>query len=332
MALLLWLLTALVPCLLGMGALRVLYGSRTAQEMSLADSVLTGGMICIGLAEAAHLTAVVLGWSFSRCVKIFCVGVAVLCVAAAIVLVLTKKGGAKSGKIIGKISFNQVPWLLFAAVAVAQLICVMTMQNVYIVGDMTLETVNSFLDSDAVYEINPLTGGAYSAGMPFRLKILCLPTLYGSVCKAFGMDPQQFIYGMVPAFVLLGSYLAYSTLAKYFFPEDSAKRGLFMLFVAVLFAAGDYMPGMDGFNVLHSGFRGVAIRGAVLLPYTFGLMLRRKYKSVCLCILAEACIVWTLYGAGACLLVAAAMAVLNMGMKWYAGRKGGEEDAACRNS
>ena len=220
MALLLLLLTALVPCLLGMGALRVFYGGRNAQEMSLPDCVLNGGIIVIGLAEAANLAAVMLGWSFSRCVKVFWIGLAVCCVAAVVVLVVARRRGMELGK-RSKILQNKalavrnLPWLLFALTAVMQVIYVGTMQGVSVDGDMTLESVNSFLDSDRVYEINPLTGNAYTLGMPVRLKVLCLPTLYGILSQSFGIGAELLVYGIVPMTVLVGSFLSYSILAKY---------------------------------------------------------------------------------------------------------------------
>ena len=333
MALLLLLLTALVPCLLGMGTLRVFYGGRTAQEMSLADGVLTGGIICIGLAETSHLGAVMMGWSFSCCIKVFYIGVAVLCVASILELIWSLRKYSGIGLIFERgTSRARILWILFAAVAVMQLIYVSTMQKVSIAGDMTLETVNSFLESDRVYEINPLTGKAYTLGMPLRLKILCLPTLYGILCQSFRINSEQLVYGISPMIVLLGSFFAYSTLAKYFFPKDLVKRGMFMLLVAVLFAMGDYMLGMDGFGVMHSGFRGVTIRAVILLPYTVGLVLRRKYRLIVLCVLAEACMVWTLYGIGACAFVAVGMLSLRFIIQWYTKRMGREEDAICRNS
>jgi membrane-bound ClpP family serine protease len=70
------------------------------------------------------------------------------------------------------------------------------------------------------------------------------------------------------------------------------------------------MPGVDGFDVFYGGFRGVTIRAAVLLPYLLSCLMDRKYTGVILCILAEACIVWTLYGAGVCLLVTVAWLIL----------------------
>ena len=329
MALLLWLLAALVPCLLGMGALRILYGSRTAQEMSTADSILTGGIICIGLAEAAHLAAVVLGWSFSRCIKSFGIGLLILLAAAIAVIFLCRRKEADRPWKYGNIKRRIQPiWIVFFMAATVQLIYVSLAEGISATGDITLETVNSFLYTDAVYKVNPLTGKEYTLGMPLRLKILCLPTVYAGVCQVFGQSPEQVIYGMIPAFVLIAGFLAYSTVAQYFFPEDSGKRGLFMLLVAVLFVAGDYMHGMDGFGVMHQGFTGVAIRAAVFLPYTFGAVLRKKYKLAVLCVLAEACVVWTFYGAGVCLFVLVGMLAVSFVRKKLS-RTGGKEAEKC---
>ena len=348
MALVLWLLMALVPCLIGMGALRILYGSQTTQEMGLADCILTGGMICIGLAEAANLGAVALGWSFSRCVNVFVIEVIVVVLAAAVVLLVCRCKGAcvvkgflrqgnGDGIGIGKSTATEsggkpflteyLPWFAFALLVLIQLIYVMTEQGVYVDGDMTLETVVSFQQTDAVYQVNPMTGRPYTLGIPSRLKILCLPTLYGILSQAFGIDAELLVYGMVPGFVLLGSYLAFSTVARQIFPGKSYWRGVFMAFTALLLGVGNYLYGMDGFGVMHAGFRGVTIRGAILIPYVFGLLLRKKYKLVLLCICVEACIVWTLYGMGACLLISMAMVVIQLIMSGYAKRQSRGEEA-----
>lgn len=345
MALVLWLLVALVPCLIGMGALRILYGSQTTQEMSLADYILTGGMICIGLAEAAHFGAVMLGWSFSRCTNVFLGEIIAVTLLAVLVVLLYRRKGIPvwagfpgrgqaprdrriSGGADGRTGFymKKLPWVVFGMLVIAQLIYACTGQGVYVDEDMTLETVNSFLVSDAVYQVNPMTGRAYTQGLPLRLEILCLPTLYGAVSSIFGIAPDALVYEMVPGFVLAGCYLAYNTLAKYFFPKDSLRRGVFLAAVALLLSVGDYMYGMDGFGVMHAGFRGVTIRGAILIPYVFGLLLRKKYRLLLLCICAEACIVWTLYGMGACLLIAVLMPVLQLALRRYDLFKSREEE------
>lgn len=333
MAFVFWLLAALVPCLIGMGALCVLYRSQVRQEMTLADGMLTGGMICIGLAEAAHLEAVVLGWSFSRCVLLFgvAIGVATLLAVGMLVLslvldrkknVTVKMARPEHGERRGKI-LSYLPMGFFAVLAFMQLAMILKGQAVYVDGDLTLETVVSFLESDALYEMNPMTGRPYALGIPSRLKILCLPTLYGALCSMFALEPATLVITIIPVLVLVGSYLSYYTLAQYFFPGDAWKRGVFLAIAALLIGVGDYFYGMDGFGLLHSGFRGVSIRGAVLLPYLFGLLLRRKYKLVLLCIFAEACIVWTFYGAGACVAVAAGMLVIGWGYRRLTCRKNG---------
>ena len=334
MAFAFWLLAALVPCLIGMGALRVLYRGQALREMSLADGMLTGGMICIGLAEAAHLGAVVLGWSFSRCVLLFGVAAGTMTILAIGVLVLGILSDRKKGKIGKNVRPKQtktkynlaacLPAVAFAMLALWQLAMIRKGLAVYVDGDLTLETVASFLESDALYTVNPMTGRPYALGIPSRLKILCLPSLYGALCSIFALEPATLVIRIIPVLVLAGSYLAYYTLAKYFFPEDIWKRSVFMAAAALLVSAGDYLYGMDGFGLLHSGFRGVTIRGAVLLPYLFSLLLRRKYKLVLLCILAEACIVWTFYGAGACVAVTVGMLAIGAVYRRIKARKAGK--------
>lgn len=341
MALLLWLFMALIPFILGKGALCILYGNQPTQEMSPADSILTGALMIIGLAEAAHLGACLLGRSFSDCVIFFGIGVGV-CLFAAVLILLIKRNKDKKNHILRRkkarertkralagryTKSRQIICVVFGILVMIQLISIITTQSVYLDGDMTLETVNSFLASDGIYQVNPMTGKAYTVGIPLRLKILCLPTFYAILCQMFGLDAGTVVLSVLPAFVLLGSYLAYSVLAKRLFAEDAVKRGLFLVLVALLFSAGDYMFGMDGFGVLHSGFRGVTIRAAVLLPYTLGLMLRKKYKLVLLCILAEACIVWTLYGLGACAAVAFGILCVQYALAWHAKHKAGKEGA-----
>ncbi len=310
-----YLFCLLVPCLLGNAVLRVFYGKCRTQDITLADSALTGGMVVIGLAEAAHLGAIALGRSFSDCERLFLAGLVVLFIVAVILIVagkLLKKEDERlrEQRASGRKQIqtrDQILYFVFGAAALIQLLLIVTEQKVYFTGDMTAETVNSILDTNAIYQVNPLTGQAYTLGMPLRLKILCLPTLYAIYCDLFDMSAVQVVWTVVPALTLLGSYLSFFTVAKALFPEDVRKRGIFMLFVALLLWVGDYMYGVDGFAVQYAGFRGVSIRMAVLLPYTFGLILRRKWKLVPLCILTEACIVWTLYGMGICLLVTVGM-------------------------
>ena len=190
-----------------------------------------------------------------------------------------------------------------------------------------VETVESFLVSDGIYQVNPMTGMPYAEGMPLRLKILCLPTLYGSLCRWTGLEPGLMVQRIVPMAVLLGSYGAFSLLGRTLFPQEGRMRALFLLLVSALMWAGAYAYGMEGFDLLCSGWRGVSIRGGVLLPWTASLCLRRKWPGVCLCVLAEACTVWTFYGCGACLAMAAGLAAAGLLCRKLSGRAPGRQTA-----
>ena len=77
------------------------------------------------------------------------------------------------------------------------------------------------------------------------------------------------------------------------------------------------MYGVDGFNLLCCGWRGVTIRNLVLLPWLFSLCLRGKRFGILLCLAAEVCLVWTLYGLGVCAVVAVGMLLCGYLVKKY---------------
>lgn len=344
MAYLLWLFMAAVCYLSGKGALSVLYGQPKNREMTKADNMLTGYLINIGLTEAAHLGTVLLGRSLSDCVKLYLSGLGI-CMAASAAVLLWNRYGCK-GNLSGwkkpdrkhleqtnsgykrfrqkkeeqqrRVSADmsaytreqQILSVIFGILVLLQIISIITGERVYLEGDMTVETVNSFLTANGIYRVNPLTGEPYLLGLPLRLKILCIPTQYAVFCRIFHLSAEQVAWNIMPALILILGYLAYGLLAKALFPESRVKRAWFMIASALLIAAGDYLYGMDGFGAMHSGFRGVSVRALVLIPYTIGLVLRGKWKPVILCILAEACIVWTLYGMGACFFIAVVLSLI----------------------
>lgn len=337
--------------LLGAGAMGVLYG-RQFGKLYMADKLIVGLMVMVGAAQAAHLAAVFSTCSFTDAVRWFSLLIAVLIFASlGVRLCLARAGrsgapagerdGGRSGRRAGRAGargdrrqgrgLSKRPgwsgadctpfvWgaaLLFSLLVIYQIVTIVSGDSVYRAGDMTAETVESFLETDGIYRVNPLTGQAYQAGVPFRIRILGLPTLYGIICRVFGLQAAELVWTLVPLYVLLLSYLAYWTLAETFFAgkKNIEKRLLFMALVAAVFCVGDYLYGLDGFGLLHCGYRGVTIRNGILLPYTVGLMLRHRWKPVVLCILAEACLVWTLYGMGACLLTALGMGAVCLWQK-----------------
>ena len=291
------------------------------------DFLIAGEIVIIGLAAAAHLAAVFFGWSFSMCALLFG---ALLCAG------LTGGGGiwlfcrVRSGKFFSRgenrtaalrIRFGSRTegWLcaVFALMFLSQIIFICMGDTNCREGDMTVETVGSFLASDALYQINPMTGHPYTQGIPSRLRILCLPTLYACLSRLTGMSPMTVVWKVIPVITLVSSYTAFTLVSVSLFPKMEGevygeKRACFMTIVSLLMWVGAYQPGMDGFQLLCGGWMGVTIRNLVFLPWLLSLCLRRKWIFAALCIPAEICIVWTLYGCGICLLAAAGMAAVRI--------------------
>lgn len=341
MAVLLCVCMVLVPTVIGNGILVILYGKKQENTFLIADSLLLGMIAVLGVVEAAHMCAVVTKLSFSVSVKILG-GLIAFFSLAAIMLILVKYFRVGSGKdlrkvgqrkFLGKLS-EKFTFLsvLFVLLVASQAVYIVAGGRIYLGGDMMVETVESFLYTDGIYQVNPLTGAAYQEGIPLRLEILCLPTLYGALSRMSGLTPRFVVWTLVPVMTLLLSYNAFFCLGRCLFPVEQKKREAFLIVVALILWAGGYHYVMDGFGVLYSGFRGVVIRNLVLMPYLLSLCLRRRWLAVLLCVAAEACIVWTLYGAGVCLLASAAMAICGLTEhrlgKAGGGNKGDRKDEA----
>lgn len=333
MVILLWILMALALCLLGGGVMRCLCGSRLEGDYTPGEFVPAGFCVLIGATEVFHLVAVFGGWSVSLIAFLWVGFISVLTIGTGILLLTVRKSKTtrRSKSAISKeMSISWAEQLLagaFALSVVFQIIMIMTGNRNCDTKDMTLEMVRTFLVQDQIYDVNPLTGQPYTAGVPLRLQILCLPSLYAFLCRVTGLDAELVVCRVVPVTVLIVSYFAYSIPGKILFGRDRTGRLLMLFVISVLYWCGDYMESMDGFLLLHSGYRGVSIRNGILFPFTLGMCLQKNWKVSVLAILAEACIVWTLYGLGACLLVVVVMFVIHLWIR-VRERRGGE---ACRN-
>lgn len=297
---------------------------------SFADITVLFFIMVIGAAEAAHLFGVFFHRSVSGCTALFGALVVLSAVALGIFTVFRlRKTGVREKNREGRRCFSAGEKLLlalFVILAASQILFMAIGKNVYVQGDMTVETVTGFLETDAFYQVNPMTGRAYEAGLPSRIEILCLPMLYAALSNIFHIRPDTLILYVFPAVTLLCCYGAYSCLAKALFPEDRSRRLCFLALVAFIIWIGSYGYGMDGFGLLFSGWRGLTIRNTVLIPYVLSLCLREKYIYLPLCVLAEACILWTFYGMGACLPVILGMILVRfLRRRWATGKEAADE-------
>ena len=306
------------------------------------DILIGGSLIIIGLTEVAHLAGCLLGWSFLATTDLLLAEVVIFLLAVGLLKWIS---GRKAKQVTdrkhltternhaagsGGGTCTRILTGVLVVLILLQILGILTGERAWLDGDMTVETVNTFLAENAFYTVNPLTGTAYTLGMPLRLKVLCLPTLYGTICRWTGMAAADVVYRLIPCITLLLGYAAYGSLGRVLFPENSVKRRAFLLIVGILFSTGAYMPGMDGFDVFYGGFRGVTIRAVVLIPYAFACLAKKKYFGVILCILAEACMTWTLYGAGVCLLITVAWLSLRGVLLLLSNRQGPKKEASVK--
>ena len=307
--------------LLGNALILVLDRKKAREEYFWEDRTLAGVFILIGLAEGAHLGALVRGQSvfaFTKLAALLLIAAAgISCVITGVSIGLHVRSQKRAGAQTDAPSREKrttKEWVTLAAfllLAGMQAFLILTGTRVYSEYDVTLETVTSFLRSGTMFTCNPLTGLPYEQGMPSRLKILCLPSAFAGICQICNASPEPVVWKMIPILTLAAAYLAYRSLARALFSGSRFLEFLFLLLTALLVFVGDYGYGMEGFGLLHAGFQGTTIRMAVMMPWLFGLCLRRKWRLVPLVLLAEACVVWTLYGLGmGFLLVAAFLALL----------------------
>lgn len=338
---------AVIPILPGILFLKIFYRRNHRPHPGMLHAYVSGLLLCLVFCGVINALSVIWDKTLHQCVVWYCMGLLWMQLIAGIVLVFmwkpkeeslrglwqTKKGAVLDylKRLPGKCRRNPLAvgaFLVFGMLVVLQIWSICRNGYVYLTGDMTLETVQSFLEQDSLYEIHPLTGRPYEVGVPMRIKILCLPTLYAAVCSVFRLAPQLVVWKLMPIYFLLCSYLVYYLLGRRLFGEKAFYRGCFLVLVVLIMGWGTYAYGMDGLGLLYRGFRGESIRAGILLPYVLCQVLEHRWWSVLLCIGAELFIVWTLYGMGACVFVAIGFLVIAL-VKGDFADKSGKEASVC---
>ncbi len=294
-----------VPVVIGDAALRVCL--MKGKKPAVWEGYIIGTLICILLGEVLHLCTVFLHWPFRRFFLSYAIAlVAVVAASAVATIVEKRKNHNQNGKtsIRGNQKKNAYLWVLaLCAIILFQCIFHIVMHVPDVQWDVTIENVTTMLHTDTVYQLNPLTGQSYEVGMPMRLKILALPSIYAACCKWFHVNPQVVVYNLVPIFVLILSYLVLFGWARYLYPEKEKQQRNFMLFAALLLQFGNYAVMTLGYGLFHMGFRGEVICAGILYPYILLMCLQKRKWSVLLCLIVEIGMVWTWYGLGGGLLI-----------------------------
>ena len=275
-------------------------------NIGFADLYVTGFILCIGAAEVAHFAGLFLGMNLSVA-SIIWGGIFTVLLLGWIGLWCRFRG---KGEMVQP-CHKALP-LMFVVIVLVQMLYLFCMQQVSTPGDIMLETVETFLHEDGIHKVNPLTGSAYVNPLSMRYKILCLPTLYGGICKLTGASPELVVYHIVPLLVLGGCYFAYYKLSGILFQGHTGKRYTFMILVALLLFCMDGAVYLDGYGIMQAGYMGTSIRNLILIPWTVTHGVKKQWWYCVLCVLAEFCICQTLYGLGFCVLITMAMITLHL--------------------
>lgn len=324
------LILMLLPMIYGMGIQAVMYGKhRQEKGFSLGELFIIGILLEIGLAEVVHTAGLFLPLSISQCTRYLSVlwlGTGVICLLISAVAygkgevkTILRPAVRKSVSILDHAAFY-----ILCLLILLQAIILLTGDLAYPKDTMMGETVQTFLASDRIWQVNPLTGQEYELGVPLRLRLLTLPTLYSVLARLTGLEVSALLGRWIPIFVLILAYMAYQSLGNVLFGRGTKGCRIFLLLTGLIFWLGTYLDVMDGFGLRYGGFLASTIRNTVLLPFTLSMALQKKWRPVCLCILAEACMMWTLYGMGICL-VAAILLALIVGLRL--GARHGKEAA-----
>lgn len=275
-------------------------------DISLADLYVIGFIVCIGAAEVAHLAGLFLAQGMTIVSMVWVSLFALLMLA----LVLFWWKFVRREREM-RHCHRALP-LVFLVLVFLQMLYIFCMQQLVTAGDITLETVTTFLHEDGIHLVNPVNGRAYVNPLSMRYKVLCLPTLYGAVCKLTGLSPEVVVCHIVPLFVLGGCYCAYYKLSEALFKEHLGKRYTFMIMVALLLWVMDGGTYLDGYAIFQGGYMGTTIRGLILIPYTLQGGLNKQWWKCVLCIFAEMCVCQTLWGLGLCLLITMFLVILHL--------------------
>ena len=331
MIILLWLLFVLIPGGIGIGLLSLVncikdmaYKRRgvelRAGRPELSEGWLVGFLVFLGVTELAHLAGTAGDLSLKSVGLLLGGGLLALWMAAvgcAVWLYHRGRNDRRFGAVMPQTEGSR--WIpgLFLLLCLGQVIFIYCVQGIAVQGDITLETVQSFLAQDGIYRAAPLTGQPYTQGLPLRYEILCLPTLYAVLSCFWGIDASLLVQYMIPVVTMAGCYLAYYRLSGALFGRDADRRYTFLILVGLLLWFSESAPVLDGYGLLHGGYMGTSVRNLVLVPFCLASCLEKKWGQVLLCILAEACISWTFWGLGVCLAVTAGMAVLTLLVSFF---------------
>lgn len=280
--------------------------------------LITGFLILIGCSEAAHLITIMTNESLQTYTWLCVIFTAVGVLGYIILLYFGYQKGktnANKSKINGKACNCKVGILAFLILSA---VTVYRLWSGYVpyLHDAVYEMVLGNLKSQGIMTVHPFMGKETAAEIPMRMRILGLSSFYTALITISQQSAYIIMCKVVPFAVWGLSILVYWAFGKALFPESAEKRWLFISMVALVYLITSGGNGLVGYRLFYSGFSGETIRAAVLIPYTLYVCWQKRWLLAVVAILAEACLVWTTFGIGYCLLIAVSMFLVHLVFDW----------------
>ncbi len=272
--------------------------------------LVTGLWVILGCAEAAHLITLITDRSLQTYTQLCGIFVAAGMLVYVGILCWMHRKWPKPERINLE---RKVLWqgVLFAALTVLTLVhflqgYVPDLQDA--VYDITIGNV----ESGRIMEVHPFLGQAGGSGMPLRMKILGLSSLYSSLITISQQSIYMIMCKMVPIVIWCCTMLVYQAFGEKLFPHNREKRWLFLSMIALFLLITSKSTGLAGYRVFFAGFSGETIRGVLLMPYALYVSWQRKWLLAVLSIVVEACLVWTTWGIGYCTVIVVCMLLVHL--------------------
>lgn len=263
MNILLIILLAAVPFLIGS-----LYGRLTGSaKMGLAETFSAGSIVTLALAGAAAMPAVKLKLPYSsyRNTAVLLLGafalVGIVPAGKRLVAAAREKNSGRTPE----------PGLFVLAAALFVLsVSVFFTSEPDTQRDMTAETIFDAVETDTMFVYHPGTGEELELGVYPMDKLRVLPLIYGIGYEAGGMNMRDYLYRLLPVWVLLLNYTVIGKWAGFLFEgqeEAGAKKKLLFVFYGLLNLFGDYLFITYSYKLLHEAWTGETLLITVVLPY-----------------------------------------------------------------
>ena len=247
------------------------------KETNQIETYLIGFFFLFFLQGVVLVPCVLLNLAFSMACNALMAVMGVVFVLGLIMFAFAYKGTPKAN---GNGDKRKAPWrkrdrFLFAGMMLVFVLLILRM----VLGldilrdDIVLETVDTTVNTGAMFTYHPLTGLIMDGGMIASKKIVTLPLFYAVFVQFFGIEAKYFLYLAVNTLVIECSYYACALLLNKVTVLTRSKLYVYWLVYGLLLLAGDYHKSTLTYRLLYQGYEGTAICFGVLMPYLLYVIL-----------------------------------------------------------